>query len=123
MRKRALRVLSGIAVFVALGLIYGMFYMATGIGVPCVFNKITGLRCPGCGVTHMCVALMRGNIFEAIHYNSLLFFLSPLLLLILVDYIIRYIKTGRWTVLRWQTIILCVMIVLFVLFGIGRNLI
>lgn len=96
--------------------------MATGIAIPCLFYKVTGLRCPGCGVSRMCIALMKGNIAEAARYNSLLFFLLPFLLLILGDYLFRYVKTGRFVLRRWQNAVLYVMIVALVIFGILRNI-
>ena len=39
------------------GLLYGIFVSYTGLAIPCLFRKVTGLLCPGCGVTGMCVAL------------------------------------------------------------------
>ncbi len=107
----------------AVGIAYGVFYIKTGIGIPCIFNKITGLKCPGCGVTHMCVALMKGDIPEAMQSNVVLFFISPLLLYILIGYACRYIKTGRMWLPKWQTVALYIMIAALVIFAIVRNLI
>lgn len=104
------------------GIAYGVFYIKTGIGIPCVFNKITGLKCPGCGVTHMCVALMKGDILEAMHSNVVLFFISPLLLYILIGYACRYINTGRMWLPKWQTVALYIMIAALVIYAIVRNL-
>ena len=36
---------------------------------PCPFHSITGLKCPGCGMTRACIALARGDIHGALHYN------------------------------------------------------
>ena len=43
------------------GLLYGIFVSYTGLAIPCLFRKVTGLLCPGCGVTGMCVALVHLN--------------------------------------------------------------
>lgn len=123
MKKRLLRVSIVTLIFVIIGVLYGLFYIATGIGIPCTFYKITGLSCPGCGITRMCVALMQGDILSAIRSNAMLFFLTPLLLYIFGGYLLRYIRTGRWEVPRWQTIAMYIMIALLVLFGIVRNII
>ena len=33
------------------------------------FHALTGLRCPGCGITDMCLAVLHGRIWEAPAYN------------------------------------------------------
>ncbi len=123
MKKRAKKFGIGILVLIIAGMAYGVFYIKTGIGIPCIFNKITGLKCPGCGVTHMCAALMKGDVSEAMRSNVVLFFISPLLLYILFGYMWRYIKTGRMWLPKWQTVALYIMIAALVIFAIVRNLI
>jgi hypothetical protein len=45
---------------------------AVNVGTPlCFFRKITGLPCPSCGITHSIVALMHGNLLDAIKANPL----------------------------------------------------
>lgn len=43
----------------------GLLYFALashGVDLmPCPFLKVTGLPCPGCGMTRSCLALLRGN--------------------------------------------------------------
>ena len=77
------------------GFVYGIFYKKTGIGIPCLFYEITGLYCPGCGITRMMVSLLEGNIVEAISFNHVIFFMMPLFLWICCALIVRYIKTGN----------------------------
>jgi len=38
---------------------------------PCPFHSITGVECPGCGMTRACIALARGDIGNALNYNPL----------------------------------------------------
>lgn len=40
-----------------------------GILPPCLFLRLTGLRCPGCGTTRMAAALLRGDVGGAWYYN------------------------------------------------------
>ena len=42
-----------------------------GIGIPCLFRKITGFLCPGCGNSRAVLALLRLDIAEALRYNLL----------------------------------------------------
>jgi hypothetical protein len=42
-----------------------------GIGIPCLFRKITGLLCPGCGNSRAVLALLRLDVAGALGYNLL----------------------------------------------------
>src|SRR5262249_10330446 len=37
----------------------------------CAFKNLTGLPCPGCGLTHSFCALVRGHLAQAFEYNIL----------------------------------------------------
>lgn len=37
--------------------------------VPCIFNYLTGIRCPGCGLTTSCSLLMHGDPIASIAVN------------------------------------------------------
>lgn len=65
----------------ALGIAFAavLLYFCTGINVlriklPCMFNKITGYCCPGCGGTRAFRALLRGEILKSLYdYPPLLY--------------------------------------------------
>jgi hypothetical protein len=40
----------------------------------CLFHKLTGLNCPGCGMTRALHALLRGQFLRALHDNALFVF-------------------------------------------------
>ncbi len=61
---------------------------------PCVFLKITGLRCPGCGGTRMAASLVRGDIRTAFYYNPLLVLLAGVLLFFLLWMLLRTFQKG-----------------------------
>ena len=46
-------------VFLLLGLAYFLLTQLTPLRIPCIFQKITGFACPGCGMTHLCMQLLR----------------------------------------------------------------
>lgn len=48
-----------------------------GVGVPCVFHRVTGLPCPGCGLTRSILALLRGHAVQSLAFHP---FGPPLLL-------------------------------------------
>lgn len=97
------------------GLLYVKVWLPlTGIGVPCVFREVTGLLCPGCGLTRLVLSLMELNLIQAFRYNMLVFFLAPLYLIYLL--LVRRGKT------KHSGILMGVMVVLTIAFGVLRNL-
>ena len=59
----------------------------------CGFKNLTGLPCPGCGLTHSFCALGKGNLFGALAFNAL----GPLLFLALALIWVRaaLVLTGK----------------------------
>ncbi len=47
--------------------------------IPCPFNWLTDLHCPGCGATRCTHALLHGDIRQALAYNSLFVIMLPLI--------------------------------------------
>ena len=122
MKQRIIQVCGYTFLILGIGILYAIFVQATHIAIPCMFYTITGLRCPGCGITHMCISILHGNFRQAMQYNYMIFFLLPLLILITGDYILRYIRTGQWKILRWQSYAFYIMIICLVLFAVVRNI-
>jgi len=53
--------------------------------VPCIHEKITGEKCPSCGVSHSLSLILRGRIKEACEWNSngmriFIFFIAQLIM-------------------------------------------
>ena len=46
--------------------------------LPCLFQSICGLQCPGCGMTRACAAIGQGRFVEAYHWHPLAFGLVAL---------------------------------------------
>lgn len=66
----------------------GIFYLKVispvfQIHIPCVFKEITGLDCPGCGMTRAALAMLDGDFYQAFRFNMLVFVLAPIYLLYL----------------------------------------
>ena len=120
--KRRNRVLGYGVLLLAAGLLYGVFVAQSGLSIPCLFRWMTGLRCPGCGVTKLCVSLLRLDFSGAFAANPMLFLLLPWLGFVFLKYLTDYVKTGRWQMGKVQNGILYVSIGLLVLFCVLRNI-
>lgn len=88
----------------------------------CLFHRITGWNCPGCGATHMILALLRGEIWQAFWYNPVLLILLPALCVVIGDIYIRFLKTGFIVSRPWERGLLIMMGVCLIVFGVVRNL-
>ena len=108
------------AVIIAMGLTYFWFVSRTGWSLPCPFHAVTGLECPGCGITRLFLALGHGDFRAAFAANPALFFAGPLLIFLLARDEYYFIRTGHGREMpRWFGIFL---LVGFTLFTIWRNL-
>ena len=123
MKERRRKRVLGISILVlCMGMLYGIFVLRTGIAIPCLFRLVTGFKCPGCGVTQMCVALLQLDFKEAFYCNQMLFLLLPVLGAVFLKYIVEYVKTGKRHMGRLQNGIIYVSIALLLVFAVFRNI-
>lgn len=104
------------------GLLYYLFVVITTIKIPCFFYVLTGLYCPGCGVTRMSVALLQLDFERAFYYHPVLLCSLPLLGVCFGYQALRYVKTGETKLLWWQNTIIWLVIVALVSFCVYRNI-
>ena len=119
---RVKRLLLGAAGILALGLGYAAFIHLTGWAVPCLFRQVTGLKCPGCGVTGMCLALLRLDLAAAFRWNPGLMVLAPFLGALMALLAVQYVRTGSWRPGRRQSGCLWGLLGLLLAWGAARNL-
>jgi hypothetical protein len=105
------------------GGIYYIWLQLTGIGIPCLFYLWTGLKCPGCGITRMCLAILSGDLSAAKKENILLFYLLPLLGAWWMIRQTYYLTIGRMMRGRFLNGLAWCVVVLLMLFGIYRNIV
>ena len=106
----------------AIGLAYALFCGLTGLSLPCPFHALTGLWCPGCGMTRMCLSLLRGDLSAAWASNPALMVLLPVLAAVLGRMGAGYVRTGRTRPTRGESALIWAMATGLLLFGVWRNL-
>ena len=96
------------------GLLYGFVLIPLGVRIPCLFYRFTGLRCPGCGVTDLCLALLHGHFAPS--YNWGLVLASP----VLVWLLIRLWKNGACG--KAEKAVSAALLAFLLIWGVVRNL-
>lgn len=122
MKERRNKVLRAFAVVVSAGVLYGLITGWLGFGIPCPVHYFTGFKCPGCGVSRMFISLMKLDFINAFEANRLLLLTLPVIVILLAVYFVRYVRTGSKRVSKTESLIYIVLIVLFLVYGIVRNL-
>ena len=75
-RAARLLILKIYAWVLGIGGSYYLWLRLTGLGIPCAFHEVTGLSCPGCGVSRMCLSLLRLDFASAFRFNPCIFVLG-----------------------------------------------
>lgn len=91
-----------------------------GIGIPCIFNKVTGLLCPGCGITRCLFSLVNFKIKEAYYYNQLITIMFIPILVYYIYYIYCYIF-NKESIININKVSKYLLL-LVIIFGILRNM-
>lgn len=121
-KKRIIVILSFIGIILIL-ITYKYINKKYNIGIPCVIHEITGLYCPGCGITRAIFYLLDLKPIEAIKSNILMFILSPFIIIYLINYIKIYLQNKNEDPSKifpkklWYTLL-----VITIIFGIIRNI-
>lgn len=123
MRSRIKRVIIISTSLLAAGCAYAVLFSKTGIGIPCIFRKITGLMCPGCGTTRMLVSLLKLDFVSAWSYNPVVLCMLPVGAVLFALGLKRYIADGVNRMTKYETFTEYIMIAVLVGFGIVRNII
>lgn len=105
--------------FIILFLVMAMLYLKFGVAIPCIFYKITGLYCPGCGITRMCLSLLKGEIYQAFRFNPIIFIDVPLIVIFLI--IEKCFKNNK-NIKKITNILFIILLIITIMFGILRNI-
>ena len=92
------------------------------IKLPCVFNLITGLKCPGCGTTRMVISLSGFDFSSAFNYNPGVFIILPFLIFLFFNTCITYINTGKININKKYNNLIYVLIIYLIIYSVIRNI-
>lgn len=65
------------------------------IAIPCLFTKLTGTECLGCGMTRATMSIMKFDLERAWHFNKLSFIVLPLLVTLIIIDFKKFYKTDQ----------------------------
>ena len=123
MKRRIKKVVKTYLILIIIFISYFIINKYTGIYIPCIFKKITGLKCPGCGITHCLFSLVRLQIKKAFYYNPLVFILLPFIILYFIyeSYLYIYNKKDK-IIIKIPMIFYILLLATTIIFGILRNI-
>lgn len=121
-KKRLLRValIGGGLLILLVG--YGVFYNVTGFGIPCMLHEVTGLECPGCGLTRAIAAVVRLDLAAAFEFNALWPLYAAYFLWGGIGMAMAYVKRGEAGYLPGKTWMHAVILTGVVGYGLLRNI-
>lgn len=121
--KRRLIILLLATIFLIASTILYYFTFSEFKAIPCIFHLITGFYCPGCGITRMIFSLIKFDFYQAFRYNPLIFIFIPFILLVFIDFIIKWlIGRKNFLYLKISNKVWMILLVITLLFGVIRNI-
>ncbi len=121
MKERLKQLIRGYLPIAVLLLAYIVFFTLFGRGIPCVIRTVTGLKCPGCGMSRALSAMLTGHFKTAAEYNILSVTLLPLLGVFFMIKAVRFVITGSKELSVPDVIFLGLCFIGCILFFLYRN--
>ena len=90
--------------------------------IPCPIHELTGLYCPGCGITRMLISIVKLDFASAFRYNQLLFIMLPFFLFLLINYIYSLIKKKEPIYKKINKKVWYFLIIVLLIYGVLRNI-
>lgn len=100
-------------------LIYAVLIIKFDIGIPCIFYEVTGLYCPGCGITRLCVSLFEGDLYQAFRYNPIIFIDVPIIFIL---FVLDILFKDKKIIKKITNVFIIILVVITVIFGVLRNI-
>ena len=122
MKDRTVFLLSFLTIVLATVCLYFYEPQQGGFYPPCLFHKISGLYCPGCGATRVFHELLHLRIRASLDYNVLFVILIPFLMVWYISYGLSTIGIRVNQGFLSHPFLLKALLLLSCLFAIARNI-
>ena len=105
------------------GLAYYLLLVHFNIGIPCLFNVITNLKCPGCGITHLILNLSNFKFKQAFLCNQFIFITSPFIIYFIIKNYLCWLLNITFKLNKVENILIILLLIGSIIFTIARNII
>ncbi len=122
MYQRLKETLKPIVILMAVGFLYIILRHLTGFYLPCLFHRLTGFYCSGCGITRMFLHILKGEWTKAFSSNCVVFCLLPFFGVGYLRHVYRYVRWNKKGLSRTENILCYIVIAILIVFGIIRNI-
>ena len=96
--------------------------LAVSFTVGCPLNRLTGLKCPGCGVTRMILRILHLDFKTAFFYNPAIFCLVPLWVAAFCTFMLLEKRGKTAAAQKVKNTAVYFSIAVLVFFGVVRNI-
>ena len=108
---------------ILLFLVVGNLYLLSDFQIDCPFHKLTGLYCPGCGITRCLTSIIHLEFYQAFRYNPYVFLLLPLIISYIVYQIYIWVCDKEdYISKKIPKSLLIIIIITLMLYSILRNI-
>ena len=90
--------------------------------IPCPIHKLTGLYCPGCGLTRMLLSILKLDFYKALRYNPLLFIMLPFIIFFIIDDVYKFYQKKEPIYKKINDKVWYILIFILIVYGVLRNI-
>ena len=105
------------------GLAYYLLLVHFNIGIPCLFNVITNLKCPGCGITHLILNLSNFKFKQAFLCNQFIFITSPFIIYFIIKKYLFWLLNITFKLNKAENVLIFLLLIGSIIFTVARNII
>lgn len=119
------RILAGAGILAAAAGAFAIGYFdptRAGFFPACPFHALTGLNCPGCGLTRGFHALFQGDVLTALHFNLMLPFYFLFFAYLLVSLGLIVVRNRGLDFRVFSPVVIYGFLILTIVFSVARNL-